>query len=397
MPGAPRSGRPRAAVAKTPNASFAGGVAAALLVLATSGSTSNGTDSEAHRELERRVAECPPHDTAGRMGVINWALAHDLPDRAESLYREILAREPEHEEAYDGVVALARGRSLPRESPAYHAARQLLPKEFREFETRRYLILSNASPRWTRAQAERLARAHHQFHRYGRNLGLHPLPLRHKLVCVLFQNRDEFVEFAEANDGVTGSGILGYYSLRHDRIVFFNGEAEEDADEFASRRSITTTIHEAIHQLHYHTRVQSVHLQYPLWICEGLATAFETDAPNAAFGPDHDFEPRRGRFTRIMLSGQLLPLRALVQYDRMPDNRRETKRVVYGQSYALVTWCARHRKTELRDYLMLTLKEPPGRPTAQRHLHLFEQAFGDVDRLEQAWLHDEGQTRENAP
>ena len=71
--------------------------------------------------------------------------------------------------------------------------------------------------------------------------------------------------------------------------------------------------------------------------------------------------------------------------------------MVYSQSYALVTWLARHRKTELRDYLMLTLKEPRGRPTAQRHLHLFEQAFGDVDRLEQAWLRHERQTRENVP
>ena len=32
------------------------------------------------------------------------------------------------------------------------------------------------------------------------------------------------------------------------------------------------------------------------------------------------------------------------------------------------------------------LKEPPGRPTPQRHLELFKQAFGDVDAVEEAWL-----------
>ena len=40
----------------------------------------------------------------------------------------------------------------------------------------------------------------------------------------------------------------------------------------------------------------------------------------------------------------------------------------------------------MRDYLGALKKERPGRPTGQRHLELFEAAFGDVHCLEHKWL-----------
>jgi len=83
---------------------------------------------------------------------------------------------------------------------------------------------------------------------------------------------------------------------------------------------------------------------------------------------------------------RLIPLRSFVGLDRMPDGRRETVHTVYNQAYGLASWLARERPGQLRAYLIAMLKEPPGRPTRQRHLALFEQAFGDVDAVEEAWL-----------
>ena len=74
----------------------------------------------------------------------------------------------------------------------------------------------------------------------------------------------------------------------------------------------------------------------------------------------------------------------------MPDNTDDTIAAVYHQSYALVRWMTRFRRTELRRFMNDLRSETPGRPTTQRHLHLFEKAFGDVDRLERAWLRYEG-------
>ena len=50
---------------------------------------------------------------------------------------------------------------------------------------------------------------------------------------------------------------------------------------------------------------------------------------------------------------------------------------------------ARYRKDELHNYLISMLDEPSGRPTPQRQLELFEQAFGDVDQVQRVWLRAE--------
>ena len=286
----------------------------------------------------------------------------------------------------------ATHHQLSGDSESYRAARQLLPRGFRTHETRRFVVLSNAGRRWTRSRTKLLERTFNEFERYAGRLDLRPVPLRHKLVCVLFDRREDFAEFARDHDGVNESWGLGYYSPAHARTVFFNGETEPGADEFAARRSVATAIHETIHQLHFEKQVLSVHVQYPLWCVEGLATAFETVAPEAPFGPDFEFQPRRDRFRRLVQYDQIFSLRELVQLDRMPDQRRQTVHTIYNQSYAVASWLARHRAKELRRYLMSMLKEPPGRPSPARHLDLFEQAFGDVDQLEGAWLRDEWRT-----
>ncbi len=344
------------------------------------------------------------------------------------------------DEAYDAPPRLAADRKLSADSDAYRAARNLLPQRFIDLQTTRFVVISDANRDWTRHQAELLERTYHQFERFTRRLQLRRMPLRHKLVCVLFERRDDYQRFAKGHDSVTADWITGYYSPKQDRVVFYNlqsstvttrtrGTVEpttaqmlaldrhdaparplsqpteteiirptrrrdrRPADSAPSRindRSVkaatATTVHEAIHQLAFHTRVESPWIQNPLWISEGLATAFETDRPNEAFGPDHDYAPRREQFQKLMRNDQLLALRELVKYTRMPDDSDKTVKTIYHQSYALVTWMNRFRKTQLRAYLKALRSEPPGRPTADRHLELFELAFGDVDRLERAWL-----------
>jgi hypothetical protein len=308
-----------------------------------------------------------------------------------------------------GLRTLLRGggdRRLAAKSDAYRSARKALPDRFAEYETKRFIVLSDAKPSWTRNKAQLLEQTYHQFHRYARRLGLKPRPLKHKLVCVLFQEYDDYRQFARAHDSVTADWISGYYSPKHDRVVFYNIEtnpqyataataadprsgpgpaARSRLSEEYTAAAIATTVHEAIHQLTFHTRIQSAQIQNPLWISEGLATAFETDQPNRAFGPEHEYAMRREQFELLLAEDRMIPLRKLVTYTQMPDNREETVAAVYHQSYALVTWLSRFRSEELRQYLDDLRSEPPGRPTPERHLQIFEKAFGDVDRLERKW------------
>jgi hypothetical protein len=54
-----------------------------------------------------------------------------------------------------------------------------------------------------------------------------------------------------------------------------------------------------------------------------------------------------------------------------------------------VTWLVRHRPKELGAYLRSMRDEPGGRLRAERHLELFESAFGDAERVETVWLRHE--------
>ena len=127
----------------------------------------------------------------------------------------------------------------------------------------------------------------------------------------------------------------------------------------------------------------------PIWISEGLATAFETDTADGAFGPDHEYAPRREAFAQLLRDDGLVNLRDLVTWTHLAASDEQTVHAVYQQSYALVTWMSRCRGDELRTYLQLMLAEPAAPIGPARYLQLFEQAFGDIESLQQAWLSHE--------
>lgn len=391
-------------------------------------------------DVDAKLAALPAGDFDARVELAQWAAAHGQPAPADRILRQVLAIDPENVRAYGALIDIASKIPLRVESPVFRAARNLLPPRFVVTETKRYVVLSDADPNWTRTQIERIERAHHQFMRLANRLDLRPLPLQHKLVCVLFSRQDDYAEFARAQDNVTAGWVAGYYSPRHDWIVFYDINSNEDVKhasakldrmqddltswmvraeraehlgqtaaaeamrsalfryhqhfavekkkltDFTERASIATTVHEAVHHLMFHSHVQLRTVEYPLWISEGMATAFETDQPNAAFGPDHEFKPRRDEFIRLLKEDKLIPLRELVTLTAMPNADPDTISAVYHGSYALVTWMCRFRAAEVRDYFERMRREPPGKSTPQRHLEIFQQVFGDVDRLERAWI-----------
>ena len=134
-------------------------------------------------------------------------------------------------------------------------------------------------------------------------------------------------------------------------------------------------------------------VRYPLWICEGLATCFETQSPWQAFGPGFDNAPRRSRFVELLKKGSLLKLRELVAIARM-DGRTSSEakiEIVYQQSYGFVSWLTRARPAQLATYLRMVRREPPGEIATLRHIELFTEAFGNIEKLEREWLRHESQ------
>ncbi|MGA1017689.1 MAG: DUF1570 domain-containing protein [Phycisphaerales bacterium] len=338
------------------------------------------------------------------------------------------------------VISLTGGGGeLPVDSPPLRRARGALPDRFVRHETARFVALSDGDTSWTRQQLERFERAHHQFGRFLDRLGLPEPEIRHKLVAVLFSRHEDFLDFAREVDGVSDPWVKGYYLPAEDRLVGYDAETDSSIREARERLSaqqreidaaarrdrqrqaqsgridpnargaidrarslqgigeeevllsvrrqvVSTMIHEAMHQLFFHSRVQNPNVAPPFWLAEGLAVSFETDRPGQAFGPDFDYAPRREVFERLLLEERLIDLAAFVALEGMPDRREGTARVFYHQGAALLSFLYRERPTELGRYLQSLQQEPPGRPGPARQLELFEAAFGDVARLEGSWL-----------
>lgn len=340
-------------------------------------------------------------------------------EEAEQICRQILYANPLCHDAYALIHQAAVNRPIAADSHSMQSALHWLDTRFRIVETERFVLLSDADERAIQQHAIWMEQTYEQFLRFTELSGLRPLPLQHKLVCVLFDRYDDYRAFARRHDGVMSNSISGYYSPRNDRVVFSvqpdawgdsrtryvaNGAGEGTVgyaegsqvpaaghEHCCPQESAAKCVHETIHQLMFHTRVMAPETQYPLWICEGLSTAFETHAPDQPFGPDHVFQPRQEVFQRLLAWNDLIPLRDLVAMTRLPSSNydRYSIKAVYHQSYALVQWMFQHRREQMRTYLELMLYEPPGRLPEARHLELFEQAFGDVESLEAEWLRDE--------
>lgn len=401
------------------------------------------TASVTREEFQKRLSRCSPQDLSQRRDLAAWAAGHGLLDEADQLYRELLDADRADDQSRAALARLAVSRKLPVESPAMAEAQSVLPSHFTRLESAHFVVLSDAGLVRARKHAELLERAEHQFRRFAARLNLQPLPLEHKLVCVLFRDADDYRAFAAEHDNVSAEWITGHYSPAHDRVVFYDAELTPPPDEaqvqldqaqaqiasleqqarqaeqarhtqlasslrsqatdlkqrrdmavnelnaFARSNAVATAVHEATHQLLHHTRVQSPYVRAPMWIGEGLATSFETDSPQQAFGPDHEYAPRRADFQQYLDSDQLLPLRELVQIDSVADDASDRAAVVYAQSYALVKWLCRFKSDGVRKYLAALRSEPSGTPTAARHLEMFEASFGDCAALERAWLRHE--------
>jgi hypothetical protein len=308
------------------------------------------------------IAVTNPSTNATVERAMNLA-AGNRRQEAQDLLRTALQQNPQDDSAYQALVKVTQSCELSASSSPFESAQRRLPADFTQLQTPRFILLSDADAVAVNQHGRWVERACEEFERFARDCDLRPLPLQHKLVCVLFEEHEEYQSFARHNDGMNNPAFTGYYSPRHDRVVFslqsrddkntrgkpsksntpandrtlasagkgvlgFESQASADglkqnqagsscdascqSANDAGHASAAKCVHETIHQLMFHTRIMSPETQYPLWICEGLSTAFETDFPEQPFGPDHDYEPRRRVFRNMLERGDMIHLRELV-------------------------------------------------------------------------------------
>jgi hypothetical protein len=159
----------------------------------------------------------------------------------------------------------------------------------------------------------------------------------------------------------------------------FVGEVERRARVFAEDANVSTTAHEAAHQLSFNCGLLNRKGDVPVWLAEGLATYCEP-AHHATWqglgGPN--YERVRALAWGLRGNGRMLSLKALVSSD---DWRKDAATVLtgYAQSWALFRMLMEERPEALKAYLALIRD----RRAPEHRLTDFRQAFGaDLSPLE---------------
>ncbi len=278
-----------------------------------------------------------------------------------------------------------------------------LPDGFAVHRTAHYAILYNtnkAYAQWCGSLYERLYRG---FYNYWRKRGLKLETPVMPLVAIVFENKSAYVDFARPELGESATAIVGYYSLRTNRVTTFDLTGRADLRTAQGRPrsaaivnqilsqplaapTVATIIHEATHQLAYNSGLQTRYADNPLWLSEGLAIYFETPDLASSRGWRSIGTvnlTRLGQFRSDLARRSPRWLERLLTQD---DQLREASTAVssYAEAWGLCYFLARRYEEALAAYLTeLSGKRPLAYDTPEQRLATFEKYFGEVAKIEQ--------------
>ncbi|MEX0678425.1 MAG: DUF1570 domain-containing protein [Pirellulales bacterium] len=279
-------------------------------------------------------------------------------------------------------------------------ARQLLqelPEGFEVHTTRNYLICYNTSREyaaWCGALFERLYKG---FTNYWSRKGMTLVEPRFPLVAIVFNSRRSYVDYSRAELGEAAGSIVGYYSLRTNRVTMYDLTGIESLRAAGDRRAsasqinhmlarpeagqaVATVVHEATHQIAFNSGLQTRFADVPLWVSEGIAVYFETPDLESARGWRTIGAVNTGRlaqFRRYLAGRPSTSLKTLLSDDkRIRDTR--TALDAYAEAWALNYYLLHHHPRQYVAYLqMLSQKRELLWDDPQSRLKEFQAAFGE--------------------
>jgi hypothetical protein len=281
-----------------------------------------------------------------------------------------------------------------------------LPAGFRVHITPHYVVCYNTSrpyAQWTSSLLERLYKA---FTGYWKNQGLELREPEFPLPVLVFADRESYDQASRTDlpDGV--GSIVGFYSLRSNRVNMFDLSGLEAIRTASGRRGsmreinqmlsqpaavplVATIVHEATHQIAFNCGLQTRFADIPLWLCEGMAVYFEApdltstrgwrgigriNYPRLATFHDNLGRWQEGSLTRLLADSRVL---------RDPQTAADA----YADAWALNYYLIKYEPEAYRAYLKMLAEKPPlVEDDAEERLAEFRQHFGDVRELEQKFL-----------
>jgi hypothetical protein len=285
---------------------------------------------------------------------------------------------------------------------------------FQTVATAHYVICYGTSriyAQWVGALYERLYTA---FGNYwtSRGVKLHEPEL--PLVVLVFPDQDSYADYAKAEIGNAGRSIIGYYSLRSNRVTMYDLTGVEAVRRLGGRRSSTgeisqllarpeaeamvaTIIHEATHQLAFNRGLQARYADVPLWVNEGIALYFETPDLRNSRGWQTVGAVNRVRldqFRQYLNSRPTRSLESLMLNDRRFRDPRQALDA-YAEAWALTYFLIRQKPKQYLEFVeAMAAKKPLFTVTPEQRLAEFKLAFGDdLSRLDAEFVRYIGRIR----
>lgn len=282
-----------------------------------------------------------------------------------------------------------------------------LPAGFRTHETAHYLIGYNTSPtyaEWCGALYERLYSA---FTNYWKTRGFTVREPAGPLVALVFADRGSYNQYAKGELGEATNSIIGYYSLRTNRVTMYDltgldeltgGKGRATSAAHINRilarpeaeRNVATIIHEATHQVAFNCGLQTRYADNPLWVSEGIAVWFETPDLSNSKGWRNVGGKNQTRLTDFARYLKRRPPDSLKTLLSTDDRFRDPNKALdaYAEAWALNYYLfKRHGKSYLEYLKYLAGKKPLMYDTPEERLAQFEAHFGkEWDKLDADFL-----------
>lgn len=388
-----------------------------------------------------RVHQLTPHDVDGRIALADWCGRRGLRQQQVDLLIEAVKMQPDHPEAYKLLLGADERFVRPVDRQWAEKIQGLLGNTFRLHHAAHFTLLTDADEAAARIQADALEETYRTFFRSCSALGLRPMPSQNRLLCVQFQRFDEYRDFLERFEGSTHAWAAGFYSVRTNRVVFYDdrdnpvlkfarhelaatekqiatlrGEMENltgtarrlSAQEklrhlnaqhqdialrleaVARASTLAKTRHEATHQLFYNSGLMKRGKPWPFWYSEGLATNFEADDGQGRAGPTVVNQNRLKSLREAVAEGRAMRLSDLLTYEPAAGDSVEHVVAAYSHAWALVHYLWNRQPKEMAAFMADVAAKTPDAAgfttTFTRHFGedltgIERQATGFVDGL----------------
>ncbi len=278
-----------------------------------------------------------------------------------------------------------------------------LPHGFDVRYTAHYVFCYNTSreyAKWCGALFEELYK---DFLNFWKKRGFKLVEPEFPLVAVVFADRRSYSTYAAPDLGEAAASIIGYYSLRTNRMTTYDLTGTEALSKFhkghgstaaeinqilaqpEAERIVATIVHEATHQIAFNCGLHNRYSDCPRWFSEGIAMYFETLDLRHARRRGNIGDINRVRLADFHAYLQRRPADSLQIL--LTDDRRfsdATKSIdAYAEAWTLTYYLIRQHPKQYVDYLkMLSEKRVMIWGTPEKRLDEFTQAFGNLKKLD---------------